>query len=110
MTAPLHHLNQLYLHLPALNGQVAAHASVGQELQLMAQEALDKAYRRDLVEVVPEANHAAESGTVRPGSEPQVRNNLRDRAKIRSKDPLKRSARTLQSATDADPPLVSVRV
>ncbi|MDR2140501.1 MAG: hypothetical protein LBR11_01680 [Deltaproteobacteria bacterium] len=73
MTAPLHHINQLYLHLPAINGQVAAQDAIGQELQRMARQAQDQEYRRDLVEVVAEAKPGVESGAINPGREPLTR-------------------------------------
>jgi hypothetical protein len=110
MTAPLHHINQMILHLPAINGQVAAHASIGQELREMAQKAQDQEYRRDLVELVSQANPGAEATAVKPERGPLARANLKDKPQPKVKA-YGRSARASESAAEeASQPLINVRV
>jgi hypothetical protein len=99
--------------LPAINGQVAAHASVGQELQRMAQQAQSQEYRRDLVELVSQANPAAEATGVRPGREPLARAGLkgkaRPKARPKGKAPGQPSLALGGAAEEAGLPLISVR-
>jgi hypothetical protein len=69
MTAPLHHINQLILHLPALGGLVAG--QVGAEEALRRQARLEEArnLHRDVVEVVAEAKAGAAIEPVHGGRE-----------------------------------------
>ncbi|MDR2368384.1 MAG: hypothetical protein LBF58_09815 [Deltaproteobacteria bacterium] len=54
MTAPLHHINQMILHLPAMGGFVAGQVGAEEELRRMARLEEAKALHRDVVEVVAE--------------------------------------------------------
>jgi hypothetical protein len=105
MTAPLHHINQLYLHLPTINGQVAAQAAIGQELQRLAQQAQDKEYRRDLVEVVAETGSSAGTVAINRDGDPLTKSFFREKPKTKPR--VKSPDQDEFLATD---PLVDVRV
>ncbi|MDR1871044.1 MAG: hypothetical protein LBS60_03790 [Deltaproteobacteria bacterium] len=85
MTAPLHHINQLYLHLPAINGQVAAEDAIAQDIQRITREAQDESYRRDLVEVVAETGSGAAPNAVRKERDLILRPNFKEGPKDRTK-------------------------
>ncbi|MDR1578371.1 MAG: hypothetical protein LBT86_09155 [Deltaproteobacteria bacterium] len=104
MTAPLHHINQLYLHLPTINGQVAAQAAIGQDLQRIAQLAHDRDYRRDLVEVVSETNPGSETVGIRREGEPL------SKSFIKGKNRFRRGKAAGRSQTSSGDLLVDVRV
>lgn len=70
MTAPLHHVNQLYLHLPAMGGFVAGQAAAGEELQRQARLAEAQALYRDAVEIVAAAKDTVAIEPIRPEPEP----------------------------------------
>jgi hypothetical protein len=110
MTAPLHHINQLYLHLPAINGQVAACDAVERELRVMAQKAQDERYRRDLVELVAETGASAESAAIHPGRDPLGKVAFKDKPKVKAKAAVRSPGLAKGQAGDANTPLVSVRV
>jgi hypothetical protein len=109
MTAPLHHLNQMYLHLPAINGQVALHAAVSEELQQLSRQAQDQAYRRDIVEVVSETEASQPTNSVHREYEPLVKANAKNRTRAKESVLEKAAKRPQNSDPDLDL-LVDVRV
>ncbi|MDR2200435.1 MAG: hypothetical protein LBR53_13495 [Deltaproteobacteria bacterium] len=58
MTAPLHHINQMILQLPTVNGYVAAHAQAAEEAARQERLLRAEEIRRDTVEVVARLNDA----------------------------------------------------
>jgi hypothetical protein len=77
LTSPLHHANQLYLHLPAFGGFVAGQVSAGEEIQRQARLAEARAIYRDTVEVVAEVKEPFAVAPIRP--EPDRRGRWRRR-------------------------------
>ncbi|MDR0356410.1 MAG: hypothetical protein LBJ64_11870 [Deltaproteobacteria bacterium] len=59
MTAPLHHVNQLFLHLPAMGGHIAAQVSAEEELRRQARLEEAKNLHRQVVEIVAESLESA---------------------------------------------------
>jgi hypothetical protein len=70
LTAPLHHVNQLYLHLPALGGFMAGQAAAGEEIQRMARLAEARSLHREAVEVVAAAKDTVAIEPIRPEPDP----------------------------------------
>jgi hypothetical protein len=66
MTAPLHHINQMILHLPAMGGYMAAQAVVGEEMSRIARLEEAKTLYRDTVEIVTEAKETIAIEPIRP--------------------------------------------
>ncbi|MDR2611906.1 MAG: hypothetical protein LBG06_03420 [Deltaproteobacteria bacterium] len=66
MTQPLHHINQMYLHLPALNGFTAAQAQQAEEAA--RQERLERAreLHLDTVERITEPQGTVRVNPVHP--------------------------------------------
>ncbi|MDR1085663.1 MAG: hypothetical protein LBP22_12615 [Deltaproteobacteria bacterium] len=110
MTAPLHHLNQMYLHLPAINGQVAAQASASEEMTRISRQAQDQAYRRDLVEVVAETTPGQAPGSIRRDYEPLAKTDLRSRPRGRTRAVVPRTVKGRKTQEHEPDLLVDVRV
>ncbi|MDR0620443.1 MAG: hypothetical protein LBJ61_00965 [Deltaproteobacteria bacterium] len=75
MTAPLHHINQLILHLPTMGGFVAGQVGAEEELRRLARLEEAKNLHRNVVEVVAEtmkgeALEALRTGSDRPRQRP----------------------------------------
>lgn len=71
MTAPLHHVNQLFLHLPAMGSFVAGQAAAGEQLQRQATLAQAQALHRDTVEIVAQPKESTMIEPLRPEPEPK---------------------------------------
>jgi hypothetical protein len=110
----------MYLHLPAINGQVAAQAAIGEELRQIARLAQDQAFRRDLVELVTQPSPSNQTGSVRRQEDPWVRNSPEyspeERPRKRPPSQLPRSSLTASPDPGRDDggflrlPLVDIRV
>jgi hypothetical protein len=70
LTTPLHHVNQLYLHLPALGGFLAGQAAAGEEVQRLARLEEARALYRETVEVVAAAKDTVAIEPIRPEADP----------------------------------------
>jgi hypothetical protein len=66
MVAPLHHINQMILHLPAMGGYMAAQAMVGEEMTRIARLEEAEALYRDTVEVVAATKDTVAIEPIRP--------------------------------------------
>ncbi|MDR2386971.1 MAG: hypothetical protein LBE80_05215 [Deltaproteobacteria bacterium] len=71
MTAPLHHINQMILQLPTLNGFVAGQVGAEEELRRQARLEEAKNLHRQVVEVVPETMKSQALEALRPQPEPR---------------------------------------
>jgi hypothetical protein len=83
VTRPLHHINQFYMNLPALNGFTAAHAQAGEEA--LRQQRLERAreLHRDKVERVTELSETIRVNPIHP--DPGDRNRARYDPKFRKR-------------------------
>ena len=69
MTAPLHHINQLFLHLPAMGDFVAGQVGAEEELKRLARLEEAKNLHRDVVEIVAETMKGEALAPLRTGPE-----------------------------------------
>jgi hypothetical protein len=83
MTAPLHHINQLILHLPVMGSVVAGQAGVEEELRRQARLAEANNIHRDLVEIVSETYKIEALEPLRPETDKRRR---KPRQPIRSRE------------------------
>ncbi|MDR1656420.1 MAG: hypothetical protein LBT47_02535 [Deltaproteobacteria bacterium] len=85
MTITLHHVNQLFLHLPAMGGLVAGQVAASEEIQRQARLAEAQAIYRDTVELVAAAKESVAAEYVHPEPErPKGRRRRRVKSRGRS--------------------------
>jgi hypothetical protein len=69
MTAPLHHINQMILHLPAINGQVAGQVAALDEAMRLERQIQAREIHRDTVVVVSALKDSVAVTPVHPDPE-----------------------------------------
>ncbi|MDR1050454.1 MAG: hypothetical protein LBP95_05110 [Deltaproteobacteria bacterium] len=89
MTAPLHHVNQLILHLPTMGGLMASQVSAEEELRRLARLEEARNLHREVVEVVSRTRDTVAVAAIRQEPEPkkEKRRGGRPRAARRSAGP-----------------------